>query len=265
LILAYQKDLSGSVPVCKWLVSQRNSLGGYSNTQDTVMGLEALAQCALMLMGPSNDGSGLNVKITSGKFSFSFQTIAGTNTLILQQVEVIPSSTSVQITASGKGTALVQVNVKYNVFNVLNNNGIVLNVNTQSNGDVLSVSICSSWTGSVASGMCLLEVNILTGYQVTNLDTLKDQGNGSVSRIENDNQKIVLYFNELSKTRTCLTITMRPEQMVNNVQRALIKLYRYYYGDSVSSTFYDPPPSTVSNCDTCPQCCQPQKGKKTKS
>jgi len=224
------------------------------------MGLEALAECALLLMGPSTDG--LNVTVSAGTFSHPFLPITRTNALILQQTEVPPSSTSLQITARGKGTALVQVNVKYNVFNVQTNNGIVLNVKTESSGDLLSVNICSSWTGSVVSGMCLLEVNILTGYQVTNLDTLKTQSNGSVARIESDKEKIVLYFDELSKTQKCLTITMRPEQMVNNVQRALIKLYRYYEPDSSKSQFYQPTASSTDQCVTCPQCCQEQKGRK---
>jgi CD109 antigen len=129
LILASQRNITECVPVCKWLVSQRNSLGGYSSTQDTVMALEALAECALMLMGPI-DGSGVNVNVAAGTFNHSFQTISRRNALILQQTEMPQSANSVQITASGKGTALVQCNVKYNVFNVLNNNGIMLSVNT---------------------------------------------------------------------------------------------------------------------------------------
>jgi len=231
-----------------------------------VMALEALAECALMLMGPS-DGPGVSVEVTAGTFSYSFQTITRTNALILQQTEVPTSTNSVYITADGKGTALVQVNVNYNVYNVQNNNGIVLNVSTASTADLLSVEICSSWTGKDVSGMCLLEMNILTGYRVTNLDTLMDQGNGSVYHIESDKEKIVVYFNELSKSNICLTITMRPEQMVNNVQRALIKLYRYYDTDSVKSEFYEPvnSGSTENHCETCPQCCGEQKGRKEKN
>jgi CD109 antigen len=263
LIMAPRKNISEYVPVCKWLVSQRNSLGGYSNTQDTVMALEALSECALLLYGNSSDGSGLNVACTGETFNYAFQPITKTNALVLQQIELPQSTTNVGIRASGKGTALVQVNVKYNVYNVQNNNGIVLYVGTTSTGNQLSVVTCSSWTGSAASGMCLLEVNILTGYQITNLDTIKNQGSGSVDRIESDKEKIVLYYNQLTKTPICRTITMRPDQMVNNVQRALVKLYRYYDKDSIKSTFYQPTNSTTDDhCVTCPQCCRVQVGKK---
>jgi len=262
LIIAYQGSVSDAVPVCKWLVSQRNSLGGYSSTQDTVMALQALTQCALMLMGPSTNGSALNVNVSTSTSHFAFQPITRTNALILQQTELPQSTTRVQIKASGSGTALVQVNVKYNVYNVKNNNGIVLNVTTTESADhVLSVTICNSWTGSAASGMCLLEVNILTGYLITNQDTLKDQSHGAVDRIESDKEKLVLYFSQLSKDPVCLTVTMRQDQMVNNVQRALIKLYRYYDKDSVSSTFYQPTRGSSDYCVSCAQCCENQNSK----
>ncbi|XP_014676906.1 PREDICTED: C3 and PZP-like alpha-2-macroglobulin domain-containing protein 8 [Priapulus caudatus] len=40
----YRKDIEGALPIMKWLVSQRNELGGFSSTQDTVIGLQALAE-----------------------------------------------------------------------------------------------------------------------------------------------------------------------------------------------------------------------------
>jgi CD109 antigen len=40
-----QSAIGDAVGVAKWLSGQRNSLGGYYSTQDTVMGLQALAIC----------------------------------------------------------------------------------------------------------------------------------------------------------------------------------------------------------------------------
>jgi hypothetical protein len=111
----------------------------------------------------------------------------------------------------------------------------------------------------------MLEIGILTGYQVTNLDSLKDQAPGVVDRIESSKEKVDIYLNQLTKTEVCLTITMRPEQMINNVQRALIKLYRYYDKDSISMKFYKPINSgSTDYCVICPECCLEQKGKKVK-
>jgi hypothetical protein len=85
-----------------------------------------------------------------------------------------------------------------------------------------------------------------------------------VDRIESDNEKLVLYFSKLTATEVCVTVTMRPEQMVTNVQRALIQLYRYYDKTSIARTFYQLPTNGKTSkdyCDTCPQCCQAQKSK----
>lgn len=37
---------SDALPILKWLVNQRNELGGFSSTQDTFVGLKALAKYA---------------------------------------------------------------------------------------------------------------------------------------------------------------------------------------------------------------------------
>jgi A-macroglobulin receptor binding domain len=63
------------------------------------------------------------------------------------------------------------------------------------------------------SGMAVLELNQLTGFTATNLDTIKDQSNGTVMRIENDGEKVVLYFNEVrffaSSTRVAAVFSLR--------------------------------------------------------
>ena len=39
--------------VLKWLLEQRNSFGGFSSTQDTVLGLEALSQYTVSISSSS--------------------------------------------------------------------------------------------------------------------------------------------------------------------------------------------------------------------
>jgi len=256
LLYAKANDISGCLPICKWLVGQRNAFGGFSSTQDTVMGLEALTACASLMAGPT-DGTGLNVTVSSGAVKSQFQPINRVSALILQSIELPASTTTVQLSANGKGTGLVQLNVKYNVYKVQSNNGMVLDMKTETNGNEVIVNSCGSWTGSDESGMVVYEQNQLTGYTATNLDTLKAQTNGSVMRIESDGDKIVLYFNGLTKKPICVTIKSEQSMMVNNVQDAEAKLYRYYDKNDVSSQYYKPvvagPAPTY--CETCPQCC----------
>lgn len=46
--------LDDAIPVVNWLVDQQNSLGGFTSTQDTVIGLNALYQLILKLSVNTN-------------------------------------------------------------------------------------------------------------------------------------------------------------------------------------------------------------------
>lgn len=75
------------LPIIKWLVSQRNSLGGFDSTQDTVVGLQALIKFAekysatgdgkMKIEFEAQDGEGKDV--TKGTFSVDKE-----NSLLLQ-------------------------------------------------------------------------------------------------------------------------------------------------------------------------------------
>jgi len=106
--------------------------------------------------------------------------------------------------------------------------------------------------------MVVLEVYKLTGYVVTNLDKIKAQSGGNVMRIDDEDEKLVLYFNELTKTQSCVNITFEKNMIVNNVQSAQAKLYRYYDTKSYSFGFYQPPTTGQSTdvCKECPKCCE---------
>jgi len=257
LVFVHEKDVTRSASICKWLVGQMNSFGGFSSTQDTVMALEALNACARMLSSYKVDDWGIDVSVTAGRFSRQFKKINSETALLLQEIEIPSTSTSVEISAHGKGTAVVQINVKYNVYNVINSNGIILDVNTNTNDNEITLNICGSWTGIVESGMCVMEVTLLTGYEVLNVDAVRELTSGSVMRIEMDTEKIVLYYNELTKTPNCLSLTLHNVLMVNNVQRALITLYRYYDKYSIGTAFYGPTGSgpAPSYCAKCAKCC----------
>lgn len=40
----------------------------------------------------------------------------------------------------------------------------------------------------------MMEINQLTGFKTSNVDDLKNQGNGVIKRVENTDEKVVLYF-----------------------------------------------------------------------
>lgn len=121
LTLVQRSDTDRAIPTLRWLVSKQNSNGGFSSTQDTVIGLQALGAIAQAIStstlkmavtikeGGSKEGSS---EQSAAQQSFSF---APENALVLQQIELSPSTTWVEVAATGFGTAIVQVSYQYNI------------------------------------------------------------------------------------------------------------------------------------------------------
>ncbi|TGZ53482.1 Uncharacterized protein DBV15_09937, partial [Temnothorax longispinosus] len=143
LLLYLRRNLvADAIPVMKWLVKQRNTEGGFASTQDTVIGLQALAKLAEKL---SKDTSSVRIAFKYDKEGQNYININSGNSMILQK-QILPSKTrSVNITASGRGFVLVQVSYQYN----LNVTGafplftLDPQVDKNSNANHLQLSICS--------------------------------------------------------------------------------------------------------------------------
>jgi CD109 antigen len=258
LTYALLRDVSAGVPVAKWIVSQRNPNGGFSSTQDTVMALQALATFSSLTAAPSDDKSSLYLTAVYADSSHEFQPVTHQNALVLQTVQIPQTVEQVLITAHGSGVGLVQLNVKYNQYNIDNKAGVVLSVATDQKGNMVSLYTCGRWTDvGQPSGMVVMDINQLTGFSVVNIDEVRQQVGSRLKRIENDDNKIVLYFDELTGDNTCLTIKSEKIQMVSNVQKATVKLYSYYDPSSADTAFYVPPEASAQTnlCSSCPQCC----------
>merc|ERR1719494_363557 len=70
--------------IVKWLVKQRNSLGGFSSTQDTCVGLQALARYA----GEIYSGEyNLQIAASAPEFDTTFS-VTDENQLVLQRTQL---------------------------------------------------------------------------------------------------------------------------------------------------------------------------------
>ena len=83
-ILDYFAPLGDSVPVVRWLLEQRNANGGFISTQDTVVGLAALARFARYTRSASTE---MSIDITYEGGTKSFQ-INSNNAIVLQEFQV---------------------------------------------------------------------------------------------------------------------------------------------------------------------------------
>ncbi|XP_043541240.1 C3 and PZP-like alpha-2-macroglobulin domain-containing protein 8, partial [Chiloscyllium plagiosum] len=61
-------DVASALPVVKWLSQQRNTLGGFSSTQDTCVALQALSEYAILSFV-----GGVNLTISLASTNLDFQ------------------------------------------------------------------------------------------------------------------------------------------------------------------------------------------------
>lgn len=85
MTLVSNNQITDGLPIMKWLLSQQNENGGFQSTQDTVVGISALAKYAEKIaFGESNAVVGISYK----NGSESAININKENSLLLQTVEV---------------------------------------------------------------------------------------------------------------------------------------------------------------------------------
>lgn len=111
-LLTAQKD-SDCLPVLKWLLSQRNDRGGFEGTQDTVVGLQALAHFASKFAVNDIDIK-IGVKSREDNAEKHFA-VNKENSLVLQSEKLSTKARNIDVNASGHGFALLEVAYRYNI------------------------------------------------------------------------------------------------------------------------------------------------------
>lgn len=103
------------VPIAKWINSNRNSLGGFYSTQDTVVALEALSKFASLSFS-KNMNLRLDYTFNSHKQSYYINNF-NRLTSYMKKMDNFKENESNKFTfdLTGYGTALVELIFKYNL------------------------------------------------------------------------------------------------------------------------------------------------------
>ncbi|XP_063772889.1 CD109 antigen-like [Pseudophryne corroboree] len=256
LSFCQQNRITEGIPVMKWLSEQRNSLGGYSSTQDTVMALQALSQ--FMSVVPSSETS-LTVTVTGPFVPRTFG--INSNLLVLQSQQIeVAQPLLLNVTATGRGLALVQLNVAYNRKassrrrrSTAVPEAFKLNVTVKedpSNIHRLSVDVCMSYLGEdKESGMVLLEVGFLSGFK------LSPEGiptNEPLKLVEPKDDKVYLYLDSLTNSDFCVSVPMVRFVKVASSQDAVVTVVEYYNTRNTATRTYNSlTMKKTSYCDFC--------------
>jgi len=237
-----------ALPIMRWMVAQRNSNGGFASTQDTAIGLFALAKLAEKITVPNTN---INVKIKHDKGAETFA-LTRENAMVLQTFKLPPKTTEVNISAVGSGFAIIQVSTAYN----LNVTGewplftldpqLVKNANQNR----MILTICSSFVGE-ESNMAVMEISLPSGYvmdddTLPSLKLIKD-----VKRVETKDggTGIDLYFDKMTRHTVCPTILAYRVHKVADQRKVPVVMYDYYDSSRRARAFYEPIKADV--CDIC--------------
>jgi CD109 antigen len=166
-LLAFSKfgDEISALAIMKFLVSKRNAEGGFYSTQDTVIGLQALAEIA-KIHYTSNVNMHIKLSFASEKKIFE---VTNSNNLALQNFEFPNQIRSVTVNANGTGKAIL------NIWSTFNMNSFVpskafklsLTVLAAKNGGIFYLTACVKYLPNenhVVSNMAVMEIALPSGY-----------------------------------------------------------------------------------------------------
>ncbi|XP_032574224.1 CD109 antigen isoform X4 [Drosophila sechellia] len=256
LLALLEKDpAEKALPIIKWLISQRNSNGGFSSTQDTVIGLQALTKFAYK----TGSGSGtMDIEFSSVGESNNTIKVNPENSLVLQ-THVLPKSTrKVDFTAKGTGSAMVQLSYRYNLAEKEKKPSFKVTPTVKDTpNQLLVVDICAEYVPledadkEKDSNMAVMEIALPSGF-VGDAESLgKIHAVDRVKRVEtkNSDSTVVVYFDSLTPGDVrCLPLEASKAHAVAKQKPASVSLYDYYDTDRKATEYYQ---VKSSLCDIC--------------
>ncbi|MDK2911071.1 MAG: antigen [Methanolobus sp.] len=190
----------------KWIAAQRNSNGGFSSTQDTVMAFRALMSAA------ASAGRDVNATVTvlAGNTTIRSIEIGSRNFDVVQIVEIPHNASRARLELEGTGEVSYQLVRRFNVIlpDITPQKEIELDVDYDSSNvtvnDIVTVNTRVKYNGLrgvdgglTSSGMMIVDIAVPTGFTpvTSSLTALKDEG--VITRYEVAGRKVILYIDDM--------------------------------------------------------------------
>ncbi|XP_052791384.1 pregnancy zone protein-like isoform X2 [Mya arenaria] len=228
-LLETKTSVDEMAPIVQWISRQRNAYGGFSSTQDTVVALQALAKFGAVSFSGEQD---LQIDVRQDRQAYNFRVTADNN-LVYQSTDLL-NTEPVEISVSGSGCVLAQVNLKYNVYRTEDTGPafsvevLVYRSRTQKNNCAMrTLEVCASYLKSGVSNMAIAEIKMPTGWVpvTSTLDQLV--GTGRIQKYEIDENFVELYFDEFTSKKSCVDFEVEQEIRMSPLP-ARVQVYDYY-------------------------------------
>ncbi|XP_037958445.1 CD109 antigen-like [Teleopsis dalmanni] len=239
-----------ALSTAKWLISQRNSSGGFTSSQDTVLGLEALIKFAQKTDSGETDCV-INFSGADGNASVAKFEVNEDNTLVLQSHKIASDTRSVTFNGKGSGAVVIQISYRYNIFKKEVQPSFKVNSKLSkigNEGNKLTMDVTVEFLPSQKdhqnnkSNMSVLEVALPSGYAASTDAFGRIEDIPNVKRIETKNEEttIVIYFDYLT-AGDVKTVPIEGVKLhdVTGQKPSPIVVYDYYDTKKRATVFYE--------------------------
>ncbi|XP_057695614.1 alpha-2-macroglobulin-like [Corythoichthys intestinalis] len=235
------EDLGYASGIVRWLTTQQNYYGGFASTQDTVVALQALALYSTLVFSPGGSST-VTVSSPSGLLTFD----VNQNNKLLYQEEVLNDvSGHFSMEVKGSACASVQLTLLYNIPTPTETTTLSVAVETNctsaSGRPKVELKMKSLYSGKESStNMVVLEISLLSGFQVEPKSFQRLKGSLLVERVEKEEDRVLVYLTEIPKDIPIYHfLELIQEIPVQDLKPAVIKLYDYYQPSDQAETIYN--------------------------
>ena len=231
LALLERQDLVSASRTAKWLVGQRNALGGFGSTQDTVVSLHGLTTFSTKVRTDVD----MTVVLESDTWRKEVR-ITPENADVLQIVEV-PLGNALVVTAEGKGDAVLQSVLRYNVPERRTEIQDVFDITVDYGtdhvevDDLITVSASVTFTppGPIEAGMVVVDVAVPTGFEPVR-ETVGElvEENANLKRFEIARRKVILYIEDMMPGETVSFEFQARAKYPVRAKEVVSQVYSYY-------------------------------------
>ena len=231
LALLSHEDLLSASRAAKWLAGQRNALGGFGSTQDTIVSLQALTAFSTKVRSNVD----MTVTLEAGDWRREVR-ISPENSDVMQTVE-LPLGEAVTVTAEGNGDAVLQLVLRYNVPERRLEVQDVFDINVDYGtgnvevDDLITVSASVTFNPVVPAkaGMVVLDVAVPTGFAPVRetVATLVEE-NESLKRFEVAGRKVILYIEDMTPGQTLSFEFQARASFPVRAKDVVSQVYSYY-------------------------------------
>lgn len=240
-----------STPMMRWLNRQRYGLGGFPGTQDTFVGLKALATFAARSSGAKNDYR-VTVKY-SPNFLRTFDVDKNVS-MSTQELDIPNNIRNMKVEVEGTGHGFFQVWYQYyqNIQVAKHRFNITINQLNTTTDNVQQLDVCVNYNTGEAyklSSMALVEIYLPSGF-VVEADAITDK-TGRIQKIERrfSDTSIVVYYDNMGPESDCFQVTAYRRYKIALHLPSYIKAYDYYNDESYGIKQYEG--KVLQLCDIC--------------